>query len=941
MRDFISFLVPTKGISLVDFWLDCEAATMSVAHLQISERLRTKFQLLRELEDRYFLKLTPKVRRHLELAIDTLSNEIVKHCQNDEGHLTQRLGELMFERVQYDGLRRLRSYWLPSWILHWESRLKRCQFLPSGHGGCQLFYIPPKRFKTSRSELQERAFDDTFTGSSDKDINGLPDEQKEEQEWDKEVCEQILAKALSGTGLFGVKENRKVLRESRTNRAYLTATSTLDSMPESQGGGLLKKRTPKICDVDTKKAVFDEILLGSAVSWESAEVFEYMNVSSSAKQRRETMCGPGNNFPQSVVLQTSYEKQTFSSEKSITAQKSRAFRILLMDSAAGGPFQLYLERNNMVRDYNALGFLQSIQELARQNRSSLPNRLRRLNGSLRILRTFLIPGAPRDIAMPMDLVEEAKNEVRVKRYQTTEKVFARLARACLELLLPAWIAFLKYDAFEYANPEVQKMASQISPWAALPPEERRVYARIALEKWRFMERERKLAVKTAIRRQKEEQRKKQKPRPIGIRRVPQTLTSEGVCEGSGALEQPEDGTMREPPSIKKFLTNKSLLRSFQMWLADQQASHERKKEVEMYRHLIRQLAYVIESSRFLAMSTRRVTTEYLDRKSRLAEAIYQTYLQKGASQRIPVANKYVVKLSKEKGRPSSGTFRGIREDQFPDLDPHFREFLKFLADKFGMNLYELVDLPEEDLIELLEAQEDKTLKGATGHVFCRANPTAEDLAAFEAMLASVAFKPLTFEVILFYQFLVNNACRRGETFADQDFIFCIEAVRYQELCRGKICSSVLKKKANCILLTFVDTPFLTKLQVDLPHAFSSILVQQVKRALDAKSSLPPDIYEDAKHRLTQEILPFWAGFRRNVLLQGKPTLAAPDTGTKGVETIFRIPPFFKTSAHRQHSGDQYHTRLEYSLPDLPPENRANMINFSVKNGAQWGYFEEG
>ncbi|KER23529.1 hypothetical protein X801_03163 [Opisthorchis viverrini] len=344
MRDFISFLGPTKGLSLVDFWLDCEETTMSVAHLQISERLRTKFQLLRELEDRYILRLTPKVRRHLELAIDTLSNEIVKNCQSDEDHLTQRIGELMFERIQYDSLRRLRSYWLPSWILHWESRLKRCQFLPSGHGGCQLFYIPPKRFKTSRSELQEGGFNDALTGFSDENINGLPDEKKEEQDWDKEVSEQILAKALSGTGLFGVKESRKVLRESRTSRVYLTATSTLDSIPESRVGGLLREYTPNICDVETKKEVFDEIHLGSAVSWESTEVFGCMDVSSNAKQRRKSICSSRNNLPESVTLQTPYKKQNVSNRKSISAQEWRAFRILLMDSAAGGPLQLYLER---------------------------------------------------------------------------------------------------------------------------------------------------------------------------------------------------------------------------------------------------------------------------------------------------------------------------------------------------------------------------------------------------------------------------------------------------------------------------------------------------------------------------------------------------------------------------------------------------------------------
>ncbi|CAH8298396.1 unnamed protein product, partial [Schistosoma turkestanicum] len=112
-----------------------------------------------DLEDQYLLRLTSKAREKLFTTINTISEYFVTKCSNssnskneknnqhiinsDETYLCQ-LGDIMFDCVQYDCLRRLRYYWLPRWLLHWERIIRDCQFLPNNLGGSSLFYIPSR-----------------------------------------------------------------------------------------------------------------------------------------------------------------------------------------------------------------------------------------------------------------------------------------------------------------------------------------------------------------------------------------------------------------------------------------------------------------------------------------------------------------------------------------------------------------------------------------------------------------------------------------------------------------------------------------------------------------------------------------------------------------------------------------------------------------------------
>ncbi|XP_018650667.1 hypothetical protein Smp_208040 [Schistosoma mansoni] len=73
----------------------------------------------RDLEDRYLLRLTSKVREKLFTTMNTISDYFItksNHNHNDpnESYLYE-LGNLMFNCIQYDCLRRLRYYWLPRW----------------------------------------------------------------------------------------------------------------------------------------------------------------------------------------------------------------------------------------------------------------------------------------------------------------------------------------------------------------------------------------------------------------------------------------------------------------------------------------------------------------------------------------------------------------------------------------------------------------------------------------------------------------------------------------------------------------------------------------------------------------------------------------------------------------------------------------------------------
>ncbi|XP_067682061.1 regulator of G-protein signaling 22-like isoform X1 [Haliotis asinina] len=103
MEAFRSFLYDTAGLSLLNFWLDCEFYKDAMQDEDEDTSLETRNRLFRDIQDKYKLNLTQDAR-----------NNISKSASN------VGLSHTIFLRTQYDVLRRLRAYWVPRFLLHQE-----------------------------------------------------------------------------------------------------------------------------------------------------------------------------------------------------------------------------------------------------------------------------------------------------------------------------------------------------------------------------------------------------------------------------------------------------------------------------------------------------------------------------------------------------------------------------------------------------------------------------------------------------------------------------------------------------------------------------------------------------------------------------------------------------------------------------------------------------
>ncbi|XP_077138087.1 uncharacterized protein LOC143804163 isoform X2 [Ranitomeya variabilis] len=108
---FEHFLQDTQGIHIFHFWMDCEAFKEKSVDLEVSHSPEDSRQLCVHL----FRSLQNKYRSCLSLE----SQEQIRQCQQSRGASYHAL-----RRPQYDALRRLRSYWIPRFLIHRHRRLQ-------------------------------------------------------------------------------------------------------------------------------------------------------------------------------------------------------------------------------------------------------------------------------------------------------------------------------------------------------------------------------------------------------------------------------------------------------------------------------------------------------------------------------------------------------------------------------------------------------------------------------------------------------------------------------------------------------------------------------------------------------------------------------------------------------------------------------------------------
>ncbi|XP_073527782.1 uncharacterized protein [Phyllobates terribilis] len=116
---FVRFLQDTRGIHLLHFWMDCEAfkdtsVDLAAGHSPEDAR-HLCVHLFRSIQNKYQFCLSPECQ------------EQIRQCQQSRGASYHAL-----RRPQYDALRRLRSYWIPRFLIHRQRRQQDSR--PDGAG---------------------------------------------------------------------------------------------------------------------------------------------------------------------------------------------------------------------------------------------------------------------------------------------------------------------------------------------------------------------------------------------------------------------------------------------------------------------------------------------------------------------------------------------------------------------------------------------------------------------------------------------------------------------------------------------------------------------------------------------------------------------------------------------------------------------------------------
>ncbi|CAH8837587.1 unnamed protein product [Trichobilharzia szidati] len=866
MKDFMAYLVTTNGIHLIDFWLDCEAIKMITSEEEEEERegeegnegragfnrIKMKFDLIRDLEDRYLLRLTPKARQQLFASVNSISDYFMtiktRYNPPEESYLCQ-LGDMMFDFVQHDCLRRLKYYWLPRWLLHWEKIIRQCQFVPSGLGGCTLFYIPSEcsrlgkgddddgndvddgsrkysrvwRQKTSSTNNTEMfslntsdveqddqnndnddaaederlrdeyaADDDNDEKEEEDEDNGENDEVFEEEEeeqdadssstprdhenrdtskdeklWSQEIYHTAVKNALTTTcgvshsGLIKSDLNSEILRNRISQRLKPKApSSTLISTPSSSSTRQISRTMTQISRMSSgfskkynnnntatthngssrmnyksKIPFFKKLNVSWTIpydpndviglkkspgsKWEALKKLKSLNRSTTQLEMLNNIfqkssvviesfistLGLNNNNNndninneflkyskiekcaskfktekqnvnsknvqlfnrnlnaksilterrQKQQQQQPSQKQTLSSNEEDVSKSTPSLNLLIKkclsaihaDAASGGPFQYYLERNDLEDQSRMLGFLQAIQDYTRQNLSPMPNRFTKLAKTWYIVNNFLRSDSRWKLNIDLSVVKEIIQTIQCKKDTISVKIFDPIKNICLNELYPYWIEYLKFDAFQFAcaahksksenylapksiddfdvildensNLIVQRKPIEIPPtttttasgirlkhspsWEYLTPAEKDERIRLKLEQVKITEKERRKAILAARRRQREALKpKKQDSSLSGLIKVDSNQSDEEDHElKKHQLDDRQELQSRKSSSqmanLKLLISNKLLISMFQEWL---HTLANNKAEVNL--NTVNQLAFILDAGQYLSMS---------------------------------------------------------------------------------------------------------------------------------------------------------------------------------------------------------------------------------------------------------------------------------------------------------------------------------------------------
>nr|VZI34502.1 unnamed protein product [Spirometra erinaceieuropaei] len=307
-------------------------------------------------------------------------------------------------------------------------------------------------------------------------------------------------------------------------------------------------------------------------------------------------------------------------------------------------------------------------------------------------------------------------------------------------------------------------------------------------------------------------------------------------------------------------TRTRLLLLFQTDLNDVASPFKASRSPEENQQVLNSLALLLKITDFLALLNPENRPDLTKLRSEKASEIHSTFLSSSAQKPVDLPQNLRQLLEKDKEHPKTSVLQSLRQHLIEQLNQPFADWVKVRSAEVGMSPRSFIRIQGNQLFETSRVTTARISKSAY-----RVEPTLTDRQELSKLLERCVFHPLTFQVLLFYQFLSKHGASEGRPFADNDLIFYIESLRFKELVLDKADHGLINHKLACIRSAFLESAFPPSMQVSLKSETGSRLLRGISRTLAPKGTpAQATLMDEARMKVFRELLPFWAAFRRNV-----------------------------------------------------------------------------
>ncbi|CAK8693166.1 unnamed protein product [Clavelina lepadiformis] len=328
----------------------------------------------------------------------------------------------------------------------------------------------------------------------------------------------------------------------------------------------------------------------------------------------------------------------------------------------------------------------------------------------------------------------------------------------------------------------------------------------------------------------------------------------------------------------------------------------------------------------------------VERRTVLATELARTYIHSSGPKQIAMPTERSAALFRELPNPTDNSIREIQDYVMPSLDQAAANFsLGFgtLLKEYKLDLRS--DLGQhinkaEIALKSLTLKPSSKRRRALGKHSARQTPTSDHKVLFLKTLDRAKEGSLPVELLHFYKYLQGFGVQEGFPLIHNDLMFYIEVNKFIASFHDDHDIVTLKRKVISIRDCYVDSQMDRALQIDIKTGTA----ERLRRAMDAfvedkgRDPHTASLFDDAQHTVFNELLPFWAGF----------VTAMSPTEREGKRPVLKGERMQKRRLEAfQKMNDP---KVVFDLPSQQPrfDMRGIEFSFSVNSGIQWKAWSE-